>query len=145
MIYYTNGFLFSADLMQVALIEKLKPAWQAGLLNAIGGHVEEDESPLRCQIREFKEEAGVEIRAWTHFCALINPGKWQVDFFHARGDYELTSMTKEQVSWIPVSSLPFAPVIPNLRWLIPMALQNDVQLASVYIKAESHQGRNHGG
>lgn len=46
--YYTLGFLFDYGQLNVALIRKTKPKWQAGLLNGIGGHVEENETPATC-------------------------------------------------------------------------------------------------
>ena len=42
--YYVAGFLFSYDLKRVALIQKTKPAWQAGRHNAVGGKIEEGET-----------------------------------------------------------------------------------------------------
>jgi len=40
------GFLLSEDRGQVALVEKIKPEWQRGLLNGMGGEIEpSDASP----------------------------------------------------------------------------------------------------
>lgn len=55
---YVAGFLFSENLLSVALIRKEKPAWQKGCLNAIGGKIEENETPFEAMKREFTEEAG---------------------------------------------------------------------------------------
>lgn len=40
---YVLGFMFSTEDrgQKVALIKKLKPKWQAGLLNGIGGKIEQ--------------------------------------------------------------------------------------------------------
>lgn len=67
---YVAGFLFSSDGTMVALVEKQKPDWQKGKLNAIGGKIEEGESALQAMQREFKEEAGLDISNWTLFCVL---------------------------------------------------------------------------
>lgn len=66
---YVVGYAFRADYGAVALIEKRKPAWQAGKLNGIGGKIEPDESPAGAMSREFAEEAGVHFRPdrWLHF------------------------------------------------------------------------------
>ena len=43
---YVAGFLFSRDGSLLALILKNKPDWQKGKLNAIGGKIEDGETPL---------------------------------------------------------------------------------------------------
>lgn len=58
MILYVVGFAFD-DLGRVALIRKLRPSWQAGKLNGIGGHIEPKEWPVEAMAREFEEETGV--------------------------------------------------------------------------------------
>lgn len=57
---YVLGFLFTHDKRFVALIEKTKPEDQAGLLNGVGGKMDQgpDESPNEAMIREFREETG---------------------------------------------------------------------------------------
>lgn len=69
------GFMFSPDCKQVALIEKISPAWQAGKLNGIGGKAEPGETSLEAMAREFREETGVatETTQWTLFAALGSP------------------------------------------------------------------------
>ena len=52
MINYVTGFMFSQDLLNVGLIKKLKPKWQSGLYNGIGGKIEHDESPYEALARE---------------------------------------------------------------------------------------------
>lgn len=130
---YVAGFLFSADKKNVVLIRKNKPEWQKGKLNAVGGKVEDGEVPLAAMIREFKEETGVEITNWHNFCMLTNPD-WEVSFFSAFSDSipGVKSMTDEQIvicdvlttitSDAALFSLGSSSIIPNLRWLIPMAL-----------------------
>lgn len=62
---YVLGFAFTTD-GRVALIRKIKPAWQAGKLNGIGGKVEADEDSVSAMVREFREETGVSTppQAW---------------------------------------------------------------------------------
>jgi 8-oxo-dGTP diphosphatase len=125
---YCVGFLFSPDDEYVALISKLRPKWQAGLFNGIGGHIEKCETASAAMIREFKEEAGMIVTNWRHFAALGGNG-FLVHCFETQGDlWQLKSQTDERVTTIPVEQLhnPNIPLIPNLRWLIPLALNRGV-------------------
>ncbi len=131
MIPYVVGFAFDEGPYQyriggeVALIRKARPDWQRGCLNGIGGHIEEGESSHEAMVREFKEETDVEIVDWNLFAKL--QGKdWSVDFYRAFG-IDLTTLktvTDEEVLVYPVDRLP-AKVLPNLRWLIPLALDSE--------------------
>ena len=55
---YVVGLMFNKSMSQVALIRKQKPKWQAGLLNGIGGKIEDGETGLDAMRREFYEETG---------------------------------------------------------------------------------------
>lgn len=128
---YVAGFLFCGD--KVALIEKLKPAWQKGKLNAIGGKIEEGETPLTAMDREFEEEAlahHISQHDWEQYAIICNfKVGYEVHFFRAFTNTEdgIMSMTEEKVDWYSVNDLPDN-VIPNLRWLIPMALDKDLKV-----------------
>jgi len=130
---YVAGFLFSREWDKVALIEKQKPDWQKGFLNAIGGKIEKGEEPYEAMIREFKEETGVKITSWRNYCCLEGED-WRVYFYVAFGYLEaLTSTTEEKVV-IVASDLSDSPkTIPNLKWLVPMALQNDTYSQVTYL------------
>jgi 8-oxo-dGTP diphosphatase len=132
MTEYTAGFMFSADHKQVALIIKNRPEWQSGLANGIGGHVEHDEQPLECMIREFKEETGVRHIGWEPFITLTVAGQEGeeggavVRFFQTVGELgELNTVTDEHVVICQVDRLPFN-IVPNLKWLIPLAALQEV-------------------
>ena len=56
---YVVGFVFNETMNSVLLIRKNHPEWQSGLLNGIGGKIEEGETPVQAMSREFVEEAGV--------------------------------------------------------------------------------------
>lgn len=125
---YVAGFLFSKDFKNVALIYKQKPAWQKGKLNAIGGKIEPGELAQDAMRREFREETGLDLTDWKRFCVLRGESDdaWRVHFYFAIGDvHKVQSMESEKVSSRVVNSILCnyqIPVIPNLRFLIPMAL-----------------------
>lgn len=70
------GFAFSEDHSKVVLIRKTHPDWQAGKLNGIGGHLKTNlttrETPSEAMVREFREEAGIEVGVsrWSRVCTL---------------------------------------------------------------------------
>jgi len=133
---YVAGFLFRAEDREVALICKTKPDWQRGKLNGIGGKVEGREGVGNAMVREFQEETGHLEHRWTKFCTLQVPHA-SVSFFKCSfGDGAiLRSTTEEEVYWFTVESLlsnPFARILPNLRWLIPMALCSSDPVALVH-------------
>jgi len=132
MTEYVAGFMFSEDKKKVALITKKRPQWQKGRLNAIGGHVERGETPSQAMAREFEEETGVRQDSWRLFCTL--KGDWgEVHFYWATGILSrLKTMTDEQVRICKATFLHGTNVLPNLRWLIPMALDKSSLVAIVY-------------
>jgi 8-oxo-dGTP pyrophosphatase MutT (NUDIX family) len=128
---YTAAFMF-IDTMpkRVLLVRKTHPRWQEGLLNAIGGEIEGEEDPLDCMRREFKEEVGFDFDAWNFFCREAGPG-YEVYFYRMTFDervlYDSLGFRDrnendkgEELVWseVPVKE----PVIGNLNWLIPLAL-----------------------
>lgn len=130
MIEYVAGFLFRNQGTQVALIEKQKPAWQAGKLNGIGGKIEPNESPEKAMIREFEEETGAHVVDWRLFCRLNGPD-WTVHMYVSFDPVEIKSMEAEKVDWYYVEYIADHDTIPNLRWLIPLALDPDHVTATV--------------
>lgn len=134
---YVCGFLFDyTDNYSVVLIEKNKPKWQEGKLNGVGGKVEDGETPLQAMAREFKEETGLEVKEdyWDNF--VIWTGSDYVVYFYKsyNGNFKVYSATDEQVGKYNVNDLP-ANVIYNLRFLLPLALQNNIDWP-VYIYEE---------
>jgi 8-oxo-dGTP diphosphatase len=118
---YVAGFLFSLDQKHVLLIHKLRPEWQKGKWNGIGGKIESGESGQEAMIREFREETGLTIPNWRHFCTLY-VNRCEILFFSATGPVFLAeSKEEEKVGVFPVDQLQNN-IIPNLKWLIPMAL-----------------------
>ena len=127
---YVVGFMFDFEKEYVLLIRKTKPEWQRGLLNGIGGKIEPGESALEAMRREFEEETGIYQLQWNQFCVLKDAkDEWQVHFFECIGPLELAKDTTEELPEIcKVSELP-SNVIPNLKWLIPMAANMEQESA----------------
>lgn len=133
---YVAGFLFRYNGKEVALIDKIKPAFLFGKLNAIGGKIEDlgegrMEDPLIAIQREFEEETGAKVLDWEEFC-ILNGKTWEVRFFKSFGDHPIKTMEEEQVNWYPVSRLEVLPIVRNLKWLIPMALDTDNITATAF-------------
>jgi 8-oxo-dGTP diphosphatase len=123
---YALGFIFNSDHSHVLLVHKLHPDWQKGLLNGIGGKVEENESPLTCIVRETKEETSLRTahRDWHHIGELVSDA-WLVSVFTSTflGDSSQAHKNdKEDIDWFQAKHLPNQ-VIHNLRWLIPLSLE----------------------
>jgi 8-oxo-dGTP diphosphatase len=123
---YALGFLFNADHSQVLLVHKLRPDWQRGLLNGLGGKVENNETPLACIVRETKEESSLRTahRQWLHIGELASDA-WLVSVF--AGTFlgsvsEACKNDKEAIGWFSIDQLPDQ-VIQNLKWLIPLSLE----------------------
>ena len=118
---YVCGFLFDPDRSRVLLIRKRRPAWQAGRLNGVGGKVEPGETFHEAIRREFREEAGLDVADWQEVVVLTGPD-WRGHFFRAFGHPEAArAVTDEALEVHPVAALP-PDVIPNLRWIVPLAL-----------------------
>lgn len=122
---YVAGFLFCFG--EVALIQKKRPEWQKGLWNGIGGKIEDGEFTDHAMYREFLEEAGhnTPIDSWKWFASLTATDGGSTVYFHKRRVISkpvLRTMTDEPVKWWKIKELETIPLVPNLRWLIPLAL-----------------------
>ena len=127
---YVVGFCFNANHTQVALIRKKRPEWQAGLLNGIGGHIEDGETPIEAQVREFLEEtfAATKPEKWEEVCVMYRGGeqgfKCHVLRYTASAidlNKWLRTATDEQVVICGTKELIFD-CVSNLNWLIEMCL-----------------------
>jgi 8-oxo-dGTP diphosphatase len=120
---YCLGFLFGGGGSTVLLIRKQRPTWQSGLLNGVGGHIEADESPKDSMRREFMEEVNFNQQPdWSLFCVLSGIGfRMYVFSAFVPKIAGASAKTEEGVAVYYTRQLP-PDTIPNLRWLIPMAL-----------------------
>lgn len=133
---YVVGFYFT-DTKKVVLITKMKPEWQKGKMNGVGGHIEEGELPIDAMRREFREETGVEEPIdWKLYCYACQDGHdGDLYFYHAFGpEIPVRTTTQEPVGVYGLEELDQLPVHYNLRWLIPMALDADLKTSRVDYK-----------
>jgi len=136
-IDYVVGFLFDHARRVVVLLEKQKPLWQKGLLNGVGGKIEDGKTPYQAMHREFEEETGCVLGAhdeatdWEEFCELraYNGApslRCTVHFFRAFAPDEVLwgcrTTTLEKVGVYELRRLGDKTTMANLPWLIPMAV-----------------------
>lgn len=133
MTKYVAGLLFNTDSTAVALCLKQRgPARLIGNWNGIGGKVEPGESDYNAMCREFKEETGVHVSSWAHFLTLKGDG-WEVAFFRAFNTEKLSQIKQMESEPITEWSLDSLPVtVPNMSWIIPMALTCGTDNVRVY-------------
>lgn len=139
---YVLGFRFreAPTGKQVALIRKTKPTWQAGKLNGIGGKVEIGEGFRTAMAREFYEETGVmtDPGDWRGF-GVLNHNGHLVYLFESTGhpDEQLQQTTEEEPGWFYADALAYhvsagsISIMPNLAWMIPLALDKDRVTADI--------------
>lgn len=128
MSLYTCGFMFD-KYNNVLMIKKTKD-WQQGLLNGIGGTIEKDEYPPEAMIREFKEkDIDVKIDELRLFLTL--QGKDWIVWFHRIKRYELPQ--GPGLRTISPIALVTENVIPNCRWIIPMALDETLKTSVLIV------------
>ena len=141
---YVTGFLFSQDTNQIVLIKKINPQWQRGLFNGIGGKVEANETSIDAMVRECAEETGVITQPvdWQYFANVFRPNGYDVDLYFARTDLALSAKTMEaeEIHIMKVSAIP-KNIIPNLQWLIPLALDNQADFSTPVCIKEIAQER----
>ena len=135
MTLYVVGFMLDEARKNVVLIQKNRPAWQAGYLNGVGGKIEGVETGREAMAREYEEEAGwvTQPADWQRICTISWPDDVErvassdppsVSFYRCISDEGVSgseTQTDEAVSVQWVDRIPALPVIPNLRWLIPLA------------------------
>lgn len=134
---YVLGFRFRESAtrgIEVALIRKKTPLWQAGKLNGIGGKVEPtDPTRYLAMQREFLEETGINVQAsdWRLFAKLEHEGN-TVHCFVSFGEGALRQTTAEHVDWYGTHELSKCTLMRNLLWMIPMALDPDNVFAVIH-------------
>ena len=117
---YVIGLIFD-DKNRILLINKLRPDWQKGYYNGIGGKVESNETFMKAMIRETKEEANLDIKKnWKlhHKDILANV---QINTYYqkisSKEIEKFKSLTDEKVELFEIDKLP-TNTLPDIRHMI---------------------------
>mgnify|MGYP001606962387 CR=1 FL=1 len=123
---FVLALLFTKDRQRVALMRRTRPAWQAGRVNALGGKVLEGETAAEAACREVREEAGVDVEEWREVL-VWEDREYRMHVLRAVSDRAamVRTMEDQEVFLADVAALPNE-VIGNLKWLVPLALDEDV-------------------
>jgi len=118
---YVVAFVFNYDLSSVLLMHKNRPAWQNGLVNGLGGKVDEGEDTYTTVSREIEEESGLEIpkESWVK-AGRVYSDSFEMDVFgyiYEGGMSDATTKENEPIEWFKVADLP-SNTIENVPWLI---------------------------
>lgn len=127
---FVVGFAIDTMLEEVLLIRKLKPQWQKGHLNGVGGKCAGSEWAYDAMRREFHEETGIFIDNWRRFCTT-QARDGEVHFFVTLfNKFEVEQKEDEEPVWVSYRPLPIK-VVDNLQWMIPMAIAEIPVIAEV--------------
>lgn len=126
---YVLGFAFDPSRQLLLLQRKDRPEWQAGRLNGVGGKIEPGEShnSAAAMVREFFEETGIrtERKDWHNF-ATMESELWEIlcfAYYDLQPSYITPAANETELPlWVTVREFRQLPVLSNLRWLIPLAL-----------------------
>lgn len=114
---------------RIVLVEKKKPAWQAGLLNLPGGSIEAGETPTEAASRELREETSIRSTD-AQVVGLLTGVDWEVfvcrclyHSHHANKLQEPKTTTNETVLNLQWQvAMADTRLIPNLRIIIPFCM-----------------------
>jgi 8-oxo-dGTP diphosphatase len=123
---FVLALLYTADRTQVVLMRRTRPAWQAGRVNALGGRLKDGELAKDAARREVREESGVDVAQWIEVL-VWEDAEYRMHVMRAVSELARGARTMEdqEVFLADIDALP-ANVIDNLRWLVPLALDADV-------------------
>jgi 8-oxo-dGTP diphosphatase len=136
---------FDEECKDIVVIKKLRPKWQEGKFNCPGGSLEKtDASSGYGAKRELREETGIDPTCSMRFVCTVHwmdssyvtTAKCHVFSLFSDEIYKAETKEDEQVSIMKVSeflALSDDQIIPDLRWLIPMAIQG-VTAKELYIR-----------
>lgn len=126
---FTAGYIIDKS-NNILLVNKVKPLWQRGLWNFVGGKLEEDEFPLDCMVREVHQEVGIKTLKtnWNLYCVEYSDD-FVVFFYRYRHNeifdhYQLndTNDVGENIKLFGIHKLPdSAQMIGDLTSLISLA------------------------
>jgi len=130
---YVIIFTFNTRGDKVLLIKKTKrPAHHVGLLNGVGGKVEEGETGQEAAEREFTEETGIpvsDVVTIDRYGCMQGGGiepAWHVTCYYAVVDFadDFSVDTEEgPIEAYDVCDAMDWKAVPNVSWLVPMAYE----------------------
>lgn len=132
---YCLGFVFYDR--KVLLLRKNRPKWQAGKLNGLGGHIEDNESPWSAMQREFQEETGFDQKFKWLDRGLILADDYQVNLFSLQcGEISYIQMKYDkkpwprqveegELNWYDIDDLKQHNPLDNIPLLIPLLNGNE--------------------
>ena len=140
--HYVCGFLFTLDYQKILLIRKRRPRWQRGLLNGVGGKIENGEIPLQAMAREFHEEAGVRGLNWEPI-SILNGEGFAVHFFATFGPeiYHVTQQTDEPLETHRVEDIfnKTLDMVSNVPLMVALALDRSGIRKPVFFQDSRNQ------
>jgi len=106
-------------------MHKNRPAWQDGLINGLGGKVEEVEDTFTTISREIEEESGLKIKEseWIK-SGKVYSGTFTMDVFgcvYGGGKEDAKTKEDEEIEWFSISALP-PNTVENIPWLVHITL-----------------------
>lgn len=119
---YVMGLMFANDLKGFLAIKK-KDGLFPGFVNGIGGKVAEGETPQAAMVRKAKEDASLTTVGWTLFHKEQFENGNEVFYFALKSDtlFEGRNNSGDELLAVPMDR-PTPDTVPNLGYLIPMAL-----------------------
>lgn len=129
-IQYVVGIVTNKDKTVGAFLRKNRPEWQKGKLNGFGGKIESGEAPVEAMVREFYEEAGVQTAnsQWQYLGKFFKYPSFCVHAYSLSDDCfeDITQTEEEEIVWSKLSLDELQREgVPNLAWLVAMALDPD--------------------
>ena len=98
MLKYTICFIKQGN--KILLVNREKPGWM-GSWNGVGGHIEENETPTQCIIREIHEETGLKVNE-VKFKGIVT---WLDDDKYFGGMYTYIAEIAEDIEYkTPIST-----------------------------------------
>jgi 8-oxo-dGTP diphosphatase len=132
---YVLGFAFTIG-WQCLLTSKLRPDWQAGQLNGIGGKIEERESAEAAMHRECNEETGLSL-PWRSVGRMrgknVNGSSFVCHIFTFRGKEVMLfrQIEDEVIDLFTYKRMMQKPHLKNLEYLIPFCMSGDAGIIDI--------------
>jgi 8-oxo-dGTP pyrophosphatase MutT (NUDIX family) len=133
MLDYVVGLVFDLNERLVLVQQKNRgPRFNIGKWNGIGGKIEDGETPPMAMSRECAEETGLDIPPDNWFYqaqAHLGDRYGTLHVFATNGEYvgREQQLEDEPLMWIEYEDFYTVGLVPNLKWLIPLCLDDTTQ------------------